>query len=367
MPMMLSRQFVDLEGMTTGRRIKKAQWPTFVTDSECPLDVLREFLGGLFGGDGHAPYLHRRTRTASDVRLEHIKFSFTAKPEWDESMMIKMQQLRQMLHRFDIDTSEVRKHGQTYPGQARLVFSDQDCDIESNQPGPHACTIEIMNNERFITKIGFRFCIQKTMKSSAALSYHRLVTQTKRQHDRVVKRALMLKELDAKKRGSLIRSLKLARAELLNDEPALNEYHSLSTVQDIKHRQDRKGEDPNVLELRSMNFKHFPRADIYLESIGALKWFNPREYIVPREQIHVPYFRQRVLAVREAGEDEVYDIEVAEHHSFLANGTLISNSQKGVIGLIKPKVDCPFTADGIFPDFFININSQSYRMMLVHL
>ena len=33
--------------------------PAFVLDERCPIAVVREFLAGVFGADGHAPVLHR--------------------------------------------------------------------------------------------------------------------------------------------------------------------------------------------------------------------------------------------------------------------------------------------------------------------
>ena len=49
-----------MEGITVGRRTKQdTTWPTFLFSS--PKSIVREFLGGLFGGDGHAPYLSKTT------------------------------------------------------------------------------------------------------------------------------------------------------------------------------------------------------------------------------------------------------------------------------------------------------------------
>ncbi len=62
LPMELTAAIVTaLAGVRIGRRIHQPPaLPQFVLQPECPVAVVREFLGGLFGADGHAPVLKRQ-------------------------------------------------------------------------------------------------------------------------------------------------------------------------------------------------------------------------------------------------------------------------------------------------------------------
>ena len=72
LPRQLTRAIMALPGVRVGRRITQAPaLPAFVLEDACPVAVVREFLGGLFGADGHGPKLTslgdraRRTRRLS--------------------------------------------------------------------------------------------------------------------------------------------------------------------------------------------------------------------------------------------------------------------------------------------------------------
>src|SRR5439155_885183 len=79
----------DHELLTVGGRWVRADerihrprtLPAFLLDPRCPVAVVREFLGGMFGGDGWAPTLHRQGHREADAVLEPPAFSRTAKPE----------------------------------------------------------------------------------------------------------------------------------------------------------------------------------------------------------------------------------------------------------------------------------------------
>jgi intein/homing endonuclease len=67
LPSNLARSIALLDGITIGRRtLQDTTWPSFIFNS--PKSIVREFLAGLFGGDGHAPY-------TSKMRVTGVKFS----------------------------------------------------------------------------------------------------------------------------------------------------------------------------------------------------------------------------------------------------------------------------------------------------
>ena len=60
LPLELTQIVTALPGVRIGRRIEQAPTlPVFITEESCPVAIVREFLGGLFGADGHGPTLHR--------------------------------------------------------------------------------------------------------------------------------------------------------------------------------------------------------------------------------------------------------------------------------------------------------------------
>ena len=70
-PRPLHQAFIHV-GAQPGERTKKvSHFPAFVMDPLCPLPVVREFLGGLFGGDGRTLALSSG-KGAGGVRLLHL-------------------------------------------------------------------------------------------------------------------------------------------------------------------------------------------------------------------------------------------------------------------------------------------------------
>src|SRR5207253_8781651 len=82
LPSELTRAVVALPGVRVGRRIDQApRLPDFVLDANCPVAVVREFLGGVFGADGTAPVLKRLSAREGSSILERPAYSQTARPE----------------------------------------------------------------------------------------------------------------------------------------------------------------------------------------------------------------------------------------------------------------------------------------------
>jgi len=126
-----------------------------------------------------------------------------------------------------------------------------------------------------------------------------------------------------------------------NKEPLMHEYAIPSTHDITDHLI--KG-----TQFGKFTSKSFPTAEEFLEKIGALNWFiekNAKEivdsdedsisdsslthhtctYGVNRETLALPTMNLTVKGIIPVGLKKVYDIEVEEIHSFLANGVVAHN------------------------------------------
>ncbi len=87
LPKPLTDAISMLPGVRTGRRIQQEPMlPAFVLDESCPRAVVREFLGGLFGADGHAPALYRWGEREEEATLESPAYSQSVIPEHVEAL-----------------------------------------------------------------------------------------------------------------------------------------------------------------------------------------------------------------------------------------------------------------------------------------
>src|SRR6185436_15792302 len=96
--------------------------PAFVREEQCPIAVVREFLGGMFGADGHAPVLKRQGDSAESAILAPPAYSQTAVPEHVPSLHAMMREVLRLLSRCGVKTDganvyeyPTRRAASTYP------------------------------------------------------------------------------------------------------------------------------------------------------------------------------------------------------------------------------------------------------------
>ena len=113
-------------------------------------------------------------------------------------------------------------------------------------------------------------------------------------------------------------------AELEQTEPALNDYYSKPTldhVYDFKNR--------NFAQLEQLKF--VMGAHEFIEKIGATGMFNDYSrgneitYSIKNTDTVLPTIKLQLLDRRTFGRKKVYDINVENTHSFLANGAIVHN------------------------------------------
>ena len=324
-PNILMKNIVQLPGILIGRRVtQKATLPEFVLDPETPNPIIREFLGGLFGGDGHTCVLglHRGKR---DI-LTSVSFSQTKKGDELESLKNMMEQIKLLFERFDIKRITLQNFKETTYSKSNQNLEDTQ---NKNNSRSYQMTLHLDINELipFSEKIGFRYCCHKAQRLEAGVSYKRMRDAVGRQHNWVVSRVDELTDFKNRKQENpqqIIHTkdaIKQAVCELKEREPLIHEY-AIPTTHDIT---DHLIKGTKFGKFRS---KSFPSAEEFLEKIGALSWFISDErklYGVSRDKNSIPTMNLTVIDIRPVGKKEVYDIQVDEVHSFLANGIVVHN------------------------------------------
>jgi DNA-directed RNA polymerase II subunit RPB2 len=342
-PAVLLNHIVQLEGMLIGKKvIQPGTLPAFILDPSCPKPIVREFLGGLFGGDGHTCVLsmHRGKR---DI-LSSISFSQTKNKIYLDSLTQMMNDIKQLFARFDIYKITIQQFKET-------SYSKGKNNIDENKKN-YQLTLHLDMDELipFHEKIGFRYCCHKSQRLEAAVSYKRLRNEVVRQHNWLVAKVDELthfSEIKKEHPDKIVptkKAIEQAVQELIFIEPLIHEYAVPSTHDITDHLV--KG-----TKFGKFTSKSFPTAEEYLKEIGALDWFlndkimvdtldNDFEndwdeieetqtvescYGVNRECEGLPTMELKVIDIRPAGVHPVYDIEVEKTHSFLANGIVAHN------------------------------------------
>jgi DNA-directed RNA polymerase II subunit RPB2 len=340
---------IQLKGITIGSKIKQpAKLPEFILDANCPLPIVREFLGGLFGGDGHTCVLgmHRGKR---DI-LSSISFSRSKTSEHLESLTKMMEDIKMLLARFDIHKVTIQNFKETSHSKGKA--SKDPNSTKSFQLTLHLDIDELIP---FHDKIGFRYCCHKSQRLEAGVSYKRLRNEVTRQHNWLVAKVDELthfSEIKKENPNKIVhtkQAIEDAVKELEKTEPLIHPYAIPSTHDITDHLV--KG-----TKFGKFTSKSFPTAEEYLKEIGALDWFlndepnkisedeleqetenteeqenlvesttGPSCYGVNRECDGLPTMELKVIDIRPAGVHPVYDIEVENTHSFLANGVVAHN------------------------------------------
>jgi intein/homing endonuclease len=339
---------MQIKGILIGKKINQsAILPEFILDENCPKPIVREFLGGLFGGDGHTCVLgmHRGKR---DI-LSSISFSKSKSKLHLDSLTEMMNDIKKLLSRFEINKVTIQNFKETTSSKKKI----NDCDNKSYQLTLHLDIDELIP---FHEQIGFRYCCHKSQRLEAAVSYKRLRNNVVRQHNWLVAKVDELTKFSEIKKENPTqivptkKAIERAVEELKKMEPLIHEYAIPSTHDITDHLV--KG-----TKFGKFTSKSFPTAEEYLKEIGALDWFLTPEpyknnfddfddkinelldgedenediedikscYGVERECDGLPTMDLKIIDIRPAGVHPVYDIEVEKTHSFLANGIVAHN------------------------------------------
>ena len=307
---------IKIPGMLFGRKVVQSGFmPDFIKNTDCPRPIVREFLGGVFGGDGHTCYLglHRGKRDL----LTSISISKTKNYENLEDLKNTMEDIKKLLNKCGI-------HKITIQNPKEISDSkNKKGELESNHY-EIVLHLELSELIPFSEKVGFRYCCHKSQRLEAGVSYRRLREEVIRQHNWLVNRVdeiTNFKKIKTENQKKIVHTKKAivqATEELQKIEALLHEY-AIPSCHDITDHLI-KG-----TVFGKFTSKNFPTAEQFLDKIGALSWFTDKSYGVSNLKESIPTMNLRVLSKISVGEHNVYDIQVEDIHSFLANGVVSHN------------------------------------------
>jgi aconitase A len=336
LPRELTAAITSLPGVRFGQRIhQSATLPEFVLEADCPVAVVREFLGGLFGADGHAPTLGRQGDSEDSAVLKSPAYAQSAKPEHAPALQAVMRQITELLVRCGVKARGARVY--TYPTRS------SDSSYPAARDGARRVEVRLTLPEglSFVERVGFRYCVDKSLRASAAAVYWRTVDTINRQRLWMVDR---LEALSQNYRFSFRQTRRMAAAELMTLETAIHPHYSLLEGHD---RFDRLPRAEGRFKPMHRESRDFPSPVRLMREIGARDWFarlQPREsgdfskrYCVEKDSVTLPTFSLQVADVRDAGTRPVFDISVPGPTAFVA-GTFAVHNCIGNSGPLKPEI-----------------------------
>jgi hypothetical protein len=193
----------------------------------------------------------------------------------------------------------------------------------------------------FIERVGFRYCVDKSLRASAAAVYWRTIDTINRQ------RLWMADRLEALHQNysfSFQQTRRIAAAELMMLETALHPHYSLLEGHDRFDGLPRAEVHFKPLHRESCDF---PSPVELLRQIGARDWFarlQPREtgdtskrYCVDKDALTLPTFSLQVADIRAGGTRPVFDLAVNDLNAFIAGSVAVHNCI-GNSGPLKPEI-----------------------------
>ncbi|MBM4420238.1 MAG: hypothetical protein FJ034_01345, partial [Chloroflexi bacterium] len=339
LPAALSAAIRSLPGVRTSSRIAQAPClPAFLLDGACPVAVVREFLGGMFGADGHAPVLKRQGPRAEDAVLQHPAYSQNVRSEHAAAQRSLMHQIVGLLERCGVQVEGYRIH--EFP--VRKSASSHRSEDRGAEREIRLCLPDGLS---FVERIGFRYCVDKALRASAAAVYWRTVATIGRQRLWMADRITALHK--ARPELSFRQARAFAAGELGEREAISYPHYATLAGHDRFDRLPRS--DARRFQPLHRDACGFPSPVDVLTQIGARDWFaplHPREsarhakrYALAKESRVLPALAIGVIDRRPAGERTVFDLTVPDLNAFVAGTIGVHNCIGNSGPLASPEVE----------------------------
>ena len=282
-------------GYAQGTKVtQETPLPPFLLKDDCPVSVVREFLGGLFGADGDSPNFKREmngNHVPANASLIHHKAVHLV-----DSLTEYMEQIVTLLEKCGVHGARVEPH----------IAAKRTNGGHSTRTNTRVARLVMSGTSAFGRMVGFRHCMEKQVRMSAMLSYWLHIDGV---------------------------------SEALPAEAATNHVHetedSVAADAEVTGSIVRK----RGVDGTTKSSKARPNAVDYIRAIDADKFWPatfghvtgntrdlPREHIERHDSPSFATFFVPVAKVVNSNEQvEVFDLAVPSHLSFQANGALVHN------------------------------------------
>ena len=369
LPVSLHKAVLAL-GVTPGARLGVVtSVPLFLLDPACPVSVVREYLGGLFGSDGMTLAYAHGDGVFEGLGFCCVRAGSVARAQaklWRTQLVPLLARCGVILG--ELEVTVLRKPPCTLTAASRKEYdalkaagkplSEHMRPDEELAPGTSYELLWRMPNsavEAFAVGVGFRFACHKQMRLTAARAVFRanhLILEQKRAIARqVTERAAVVNMADAadaakrdladtasvhpKVMESVSKQadhLKLSvRSAAVPHKRAVVEWDLAKFFSQPRKRKLAPGASPAAAATAASSLSSGQSSELGAEMLQALeRGGNEIVWGVPAGSPEYPCFKVGLVAVRDAGVRAVYDLSVPnergeDYRSFTANGILVHN------------------------------------------
>ena len=269
-----------------------------------PKSVIREFLGGLFGGDGSSTHILFQKSSASVGRLA-IRLLCIEKTK--DRLKKFMENVVKHLSLFGIQSHLRGPHSRNH-----ALHEQKGVIVPANWEScpRYSYNVEIDQTSKFIELIGYRYCSYKSLRTSVLSSFTRYRENAVRQRGEVSSSALSMSK------GTFNQKIERAVKELDSKEHILSKrYASFSNISYASRSLLEDGQLMTLEEhLQITRTQHF-----FADGV------NKETHTKPSVTDSAPTYTMEVVDIRKVGAKKVYDLTVPENESYVANGVLVHN------------------------------------------
>ena len=343
-PVILKNMILSIEGVIVGKKNKQLPTlPVFLLDENCPEAIIREFLAAFFGGDGCMPTLKKSK--CGNYSFTSIRLSQTIIEQYSLEFKEHFRTICILLEKVGVYGCVI--YG---PYDKKYDTGKEPFDIDINPRVLYS--IQVPMNSLFNDKIGFRYCIQKSMRTNIASSYWKLCEKIKNDRDRIASRAIEIKKqyipeykcsecnyiftrrtslVRHQKNRCTVRTLENVSPTHMEWDWALTQSVNEFTTDNLLYHTKCIPLVKNVhfIHIRGLSktdrrIRHTIDAMEFLDMTNTLHWFT-NSHIIDQEESTIPHYVLPIRHIEDNGIVPVYDIEVVDNHSFLANGLCVHN------------------------------------------
>lgn len=269
--------------------------PEIFMDERCSLAAIREFVAGYCGADGIAPFLSwiENKPVFSGCSIMRAVNSNTQQVSHNIYKFLK--DITILFHRLNISCILERRE---------YAHHDSFVDIF------HLNTNEI---DKFCNHIGYRYNIHKILRNNSLQLYIHYKNTIQQQWSSILMDAASIYLSQSDK---FIDDVTLLNSVIDSFPDVFLHESSIPTVEQFREC---------IRNKCMIDYELNINPEELFTQFGMLDWFSSCNNIVNKVKLCVPVYHIPVIDVKMSGKKRVYDINVANTHSFVANGIITHN------------------------------------------